>query len=168
MEKQRHGCLTAANVVCAIALFQWRKWGFYGFVATSVVGLVVNLAIGLNPVQALLGLVGIAILYGVLQIGGTGRAGRSSFSSVTMASKSGESLIRLVRKAANSTARAPGAVQRGLLRPLRVLADVLVYSEEQVDEWGSIPGTVLFEALNEGRVLYAAAWRGRPGRAATP
>lgn len=46
---------------------------------------------------------------------------------------------------------------RGLLRPLRVLADVLVYSEEQVDEWGSIPGTVLFEALNEGRVLYAAA-----------
>lgn len=42
---------------------------------------------------------------------------------------------------------------RGLLRPLRVL----VYSEEQVDEWGSIPGTVLFEALNEGRVLYAAA-----------
>ncbi len=46
---------------------------------------------------------------------------------------------------------------RGLLRPLRVLADVLVYSEEQVDEWGSVPGTVLFEALNEGRVLYAAA-----------
>ncbi len=62
------GC--AANVVFAIALFQWRKWGFSGLAVTSVVGLVVNLAIGLNAVQALLGLVGIGILYGVLQIGG--------------------------------------------------------------------------------------------------
>lgn len=46
---------------------------------------------------------------------------------------------------------------RGLLRPLRVPADVLVYSEEQVCGWGSMPGTVLFEALHEGRTLYAAA-----------
>lgn len=44
----------------------------------------------------------------------------------------------------------------GLLRLLRVLADVLVYGEEQVDEWGDIPGTVLFEALDEGRTVYAA------------
>ena len=46
---------------------------------------------------------------------------------------------------------------RSLLRPLRVLADVLVYTEEQVQDWGTIPGTVLFEALHEGQLLYAAA-----------
>ncbi len=45
---------------------------------------------------------------------------------------------------------------RGLLRPLRILADVLVYTEDQVRRWGSVPGTVVFEALSEGRVLYAA------------
>ena len=57
------------NLVCAIALFQWKKWGFWGFAASACVILVVNLAIGLNPLQALGGLVGVAILYGVLQIG---------------------------------------------------------------------------------------------------
>ena len=57
------------NIVCLIALFQWKKWGFYGAVASGILAFVVNLAVGLNIVQALLGLVGIAVLYGVLQIG---------------------------------------------------------------------------------------------------
>jgi hypothetical protein len=58
------------NIVCLIALFQWKKWAFYGSVAAAILAFVVNLAVGLNIVQALLGLVGIAVLYGVLQIGG--------------------------------------------------------------------------------------------------
>jgi hypothetical protein len=57
------------NVVCAIALFQWKKWGFFGFIATAAVAFVVNLMIGINILQALLGLVGIAVLYWVLQMG---------------------------------------------------------------------------------------------------
>lgn len=61
--------LALANVAFAIALFLWKRWGFYGFVASSLVGLVVNLAAGINPAQAVFGLVGVAILYGVLQIG---------------------------------------------------------------------------------------------------
>lgn len=43
------------------------------------------------------------------------------------------------------------------LRPLRVPVDVLVYTDEEVQEWGHLPGTVLFEALTEGRVVYEAA-----------
>lgn len=43
------------------------------------------------------------------------------------------------------------------LRPLRVPVDVLVYSHDEVEEWGHLPGTVLYEALTEGRVLYEAA-----------
>ncbi len=58
------------NIICAIALFQWKKWGFYGFLVTAAVVFGVNLMIGINIVQALFGLVGIAILYAVLQIGG--------------------------------------------------------------------------------------------------
>ena len=57
------------NIVCAVALFQWKKWGFFGFVATSILALGLNLTIGLNIFQVILGLAGIAILYGVLQIG---------------------------------------------------------------------------------------------------
>lgn len=57
-------------VVCAIALFYWKKWGFYGIAAMALIIIVVNLVIGLSFVQALTGLLGIIVLYGVLQIGG--------------------------------------------------------------------------------------------------
>lgn len=58
----------AFNLVCAIALWRWKKWGFWGFVLSSIVGLIVNLSIGIGA-QSVVGLVGVAILYGVLQIG---------------------------------------------------------------------------------------------------
>ena len=57
------------NLVCAIALFKWKKWGFWGFLVSSVVALVVNISVGLGAGQSLAGLVGIALLYGVLHIG---------------------------------------------------------------------------------------------------
>jgi hypothetical protein len=63
------GVLGAANVAFAIALFLWKRWGFYGFVATSAIAFAINLAIGINVVQAVFGLAGVAILYAVLQIG---------------------------------------------------------------------------------------------------
>ncbi len=58
-----------ANIACAIALFKWRKAGFYGFIGTSAVTFVVNLSIGLGIVPSLLGLGGVGMLYGVLQFG---------------------------------------------------------------------------------------------------
>lgn len=57
------------NVVCAVGLFQWKKWGFLGFLATSIITFVINVMVGLNLVQAIFGLAGFAILYGVLHIG---------------------------------------------------------------------------------------------------
>jgi predicted nucleotidyltransferase len=41
-----------------------------------------------------------------------------------------------------------------VLRSLRVPVDVLVYSEEYVKEWGHLPGSALFWALQEGRVMH--------------
>ena len=57
------------NVVCSVALFRWKKWGFWGFCVSSAVALAVNLSAGLGIGQCLLGLVGLLLLYGVLQIG---------------------------------------------------------------------------------------------------
>ena len=43
---------------------------------------------------------------------------------------------------------------RRALRPLRVSADVLVYSRAEVIQWGQQPGTALDWALREGRVVH--------------
>jgi uncharacterized protein len=42
---------------------------------------------------------------------------------------------------------------RDVLDPLRVAADVVVVTHDYVDEWGDVPGTMLHDALTEGRVL---------------
>jgi len=57
------------NLVCAIALLRWKKWGFWGFVVSTVVIFVVNISIGVGVGSTLVGLLGVAILYGVLHIG---------------------------------------------------------------------------------------------------
>jgi len=48
--------------------FRWKKWGFWGFALSSLIVFAVNLAVGLNITSAILGLVGVAVLFGVLHI----------------------------------------------------------------------------------------------------
>ena len=43
---------------------------------------------------------------------------------------------------------------RRALRPLRIPVDVLVYSTKDVARWGDQPGSALYWALREGRVVY--------------
>jgi len=43
---------------------------------------------------------------------------------------------------------------RRALRPLRIPVDVLVFSSEDVRRWADLPGTVLYWALREGRVVH--------------
>jgi hypothetical protein len=62
------------NIICAIALFNWKKWGFYGFLASAVTAFIINISSGINLVTSLSGFIGIAVLYGVLNIGGENRA----------------------------------------------------------------------------------------------
>ena len=62
------------NVVCAIALFLWKKWGFWGFCASSVAALVLNLSVGSRGISqvissTLISLVLVLVLFGVLHIG---------------------------------------------------------------------------------------------------
>jgi hypothetical protein len=63
-----------ANLIFAIALFRWMKWGFWGFCVTSAAALVTNLSIGLGIGQSLFGLIGIGLLYWVLNMGETNKA----------------------------------------------------------------------------------------------
>lgn len=46
---------------------------------------------------------------------------------------------------------------RDVLRPLRLPVDIIVTSVDKVHEWGNLPGTVLYEAILEGRVVYEAS-----------
>jgi len=61
--------LALLEIVCAIALLKWKKWGFWGFCALAVASLIVNIFSGLGFITSLTGLIGIAIMYGVLNIG---------------------------------------------------------------------------------------------------
>ena len=60
---------SAANVVFAVALFRWKKWGFWGLLGTGILALGINLIIGTSVGETILGLLGIVILYGLLQAG---------------------------------------------------------------------------------------------------
>ncbi len=59
-------------VVFAIAIFIWKKWGFWGLVAIQIINIVVSAVSGnvFSVVSSIIGaLIAIGILYGVLQIG---------------------------------------------------------------------------------------------------
>ena len=62
--------LCLLDIICVIALFRWKKWGFWGICGLSVVGLIINILSGVNIYLAVAGLWGIAIIFGVLNIGG--------------------------------------------------------------------------------------------------
>ena len=62
------GIIGIANVVFSVLLLQWKKNGFWGFIVTSIAALIINLYLGLGIGQSVFGMVGMAILYGVLQM----------------------------------------------------------------------------------------------------
>lgn len=61
--------LSLFNVVCAIALFRWKKWGFWGICASAIIEVIVNISIGEAVGVTILSLVGPLILFGLLHVG---------------------------------------------------------------------------------------------------
>ncbi|MCB0365625.1 MAG: hypothetical protein H6624_04330 [Bdellovibrionaceae bacterium] len=57
------GVMAVLNTVFAAGIWMWKKWGVYGFYASAVVALIVNVYIGLSVFQSLLGLLGPVIVY---------------------------------------------------------------------------------------------------------
>jgi len=62
--------LCSANVACAVALLNWKKWGFLGICITTTVAATLNVVTSPKPLQIVGGFIGVAVLYGVLQMGG--------------------------------------------------------------------------------------------------
>ena len=47
---------------------------------------------------------------------------------------------------------------RRVLKGLDISVDLLVVSEEEAEDWGHLPGSVLYWALKEGRTVYEATY----------
>lgn len=56
------------NLICIIRLFRWQKSGFWGCCLVAGIMFALNLALG-EAASAFQGLLGLAILYGALQVG---------------------------------------------------------------------------------------------------
>jgi hypothetical protein len=68
------GCFGILNVIFAIAIFKFKKWGFYVFCASAAIVFVINLSAGISLINALIGLFGIVVLFAVLNIGKENKA----------------------------------------------------------------------------------------------
>lgn len=68
------GVLGILNLIFAILLLNWKKIGFWGYAVTSIAALGINISAGLGIGQSLSGLLGIVILYGILQISKNNRS----------------------------------------------------------------------------------------------
>ncbi|MDD5600345.1 MAG: hypothetical protein PHC87_01115 [Actinomycetota bacterium] len=66
--------LAIFNIVCIIALFMWKKWGFWGFCASSILSVAINLIYFTKDITTIItsiigGILTVLILFGVLHIG---------------------------------------------------------------------------------------------------
>lgn len=56
------------NVFCSAVLLKWKKIGFWGVIITSIAAMLLNFKIGLGIGQSVIGLAGVLVLFGILQI----------------------------------------------------------------------------------------------------
>jgi hypothetical protein len=62
--------LAIVNVCALVALYRWRKWGFYVLLASSLAAFTVNVAVLGLKLEFIAGLFGIAIIYILLRSNG--------------------------------------------------------------------------------------------------
>ncbi len=62
------GILGLGNILFAIMLLKRKIYGFYGFVLSAIIAFSVNIYIEIEFSKAFYGLIGIGLLYGILQI----------------------------------------------------------------------------------------------------
>jgi hypothetical protein len=56
------------NAICAVALFRWKKWGFYGLLASGLAGRAGDIALGANLIVIASGFCSLFVLYVILQV----------------------------------------------------------------------------------------------------
>lgn len=63
-----HILVAFINIVFVIMLLKWKKWGFWGFTITALISSIRGFSISHYTLVLIGGLVGILMLYAVLQI----------------------------------------------------------------------------------------------------
>ncbi|KAB0664032.1 hypothetical protein F6V25_14590 [Oryzomonas japonica] len=58
------------HIMSLVALFHWKKWGFYGAATACIISVILNITLSGKVTENLSGLLSIVILFCVLQIGG--------------------------------------------------------------------------------------------------
>ncbi len=51
-----------SNIIFAIGIWKWKRWGVYGIGITSFIAFFINISIGISIFSSLLGLVGLIII----------------------------------------------------------------------------------------------------------
>ena len=59
--------LSVLNLIFALMLFTWKKWAFWGLLLTSFIAFGLNIYLGLGLLNSAVGLLGIVLLYVLLQ-----------------------------------------------------------------------------------------------------
>ncbi|MGV9003836.1 hypothetical protein [Flavobacterium sp.] len=62
------GFLGIINLAFCVGLWYWKKWAFYGFAISGSMMFLTNLNLGTDLVSASLGLVGVLLLFSLLQM----------------------------------------------------------------------------------------------------
>jgi len=57
------------NIICMIALFKWKKYGFWGFIISSLFTFFLSILVGFKILPTLWGLALVIVLYILLKIG---------------------------------------------------------------------------------------------------
>ena len=60
--------LLILNLIFIVKLLKWKKAGFYGICVTTAIAFLINLSVGISPTACIIGLIGLPVLYGILQI----------------------------------------------------------------------------------------------------
>lgn len=60
--------IAALNILFIVMILKWKKWAFWGFVIIGFWGAILNFFVTVNFFTSTVGLLGIVILYGILQI----------------------------------------------------------------------------------------------------
>ena len=63
------GIVNVLITVAAFALWKWKKWGFWLFIAIGVLGATFNAYLTRSFITSLMALIGMWIMFGILHIG---------------------------------------------------------------------------------------------------
>jgi len=57
------GVMAIVNVILAVGIWMWKKWGVFGFYGVVTMAFVINLYVGLGIANSLMGVVGAVLIF---------------------------------------------------------------------------------------------------------